>query len=335
MAEIIYAGIDISAGSLAVIRCVGDGNTIAKQFPNTAAGHGALVDFLTGGDAEAPVRVCLEPSGIYGLDVALHLHGHSTITVLIPNPRAARNFAHALMSRSKTDPLDAQVLLEFARRMPLAPWQPPSRTLLQLREVSRYGATLTQSLVVEKNRLHKANATRLTPAIIIRTLEQHIAQIEQDIKAMEAYAHVLIAADADCQRAFQLLLTVPGVGRTTAIQVLPELLAWPRDMRPKQWVAMAGLDVRETTSGTSVHRKPGISKAGNRRIRRALYMPALVAIRRNRSFRAFYDRLTGKGKKARQAIVAVMRKLLHAIHGVLHHNTPFNEQQLFPTFNSP
>ena len=102
-----------------------------------------------------------------------------------------------------------------------------------------------------------------------------------------------------------------------------------RDLAAAQWVAHAGLDPRPYESGTSVHRPRRISKVGNRHLRAALYMPALVAIQHEPNIKAFYDKLVAAGKKPMQAVVAVMRKLLHAIWGMLKHHQDFDGNKFF------
>jgi transposase len=94
-------------------------------------------------------------------------------------------------------------------------------------------------------------------------------------------------------------------------------------------VAHAGLDPRPYESGTSVHRPRRISKVGNRHLRAALYTPALVAIQHQPNVKAFYDKLIAAGKKPMQAVVAVMRKLLHAIWGMLKHDQDFDGNKFF------
>jgi len=92
---------------------------------------------------------------------------------------------------------------------------------------------------------------------------------------------------------------------------------------------MLGLDPRECTSGTSVHKKVRISKAGNAHLRRALYMPALVEIRHQPNLQAFYLHLRAQGKPKMVALVAVMRKLLHAIFGMFKHQTAFDGAKVY------
>ncbi len=83
------------------------------------------------------------------------------------------------------------------------------------------------------------------------------------------------------------------------------------------------------TRGSSVEKKPRISKAGNKHLRRALYMPALVAVRHDPHLRAFYEHLRARGKAKMQALVAAMRKLLHAIFGIFKHDQSFDGSKVF------
>lgn len=116
---------------------------------------------------------------------------------------------------------------------------------------------------------------------------------------------------------------MPGIATHSAVQLLPELLVLPDDMTVRQWVAHAGLDPRACQYGTSVAKPARISKVGNAHIRRALFMPALVAVQHEPHVKAFFDKLVARGKKPLQAYVAVMRKLLHAIYGMFATETTF------------
>ena len=114
------------------------------------------------------------------------------------------------------------------------------------------------------------------------------------------------------------------------MQILAELTVLPGDMTAKQWVAHAGLDPRHFESGSSVAKKPRISKAGNKHIRQALYMPALVATSHEPNIKGYYRHLIEhNGLKKIQAICAVMRKLLHAIHGMLKTNNGFDGSRFY------
>jgi transposase len=138
-----------------------------------------------------------------------------------------------------------------------------------------------------------------------------------------------VVADPELERRYQLLLSIPGFAVTSALHTLAELLLLPADMDVRQWVAYAGLDPRHHTSGSSVEKKPRISKAGNKHLRRALYMPALVALVHEPHLRAFYQHLLARGKCKMQALVAVMRKLLHAIFGMFKHHQTFDGSKVY------
>lgn len=311
-------GIEVSHLTLVVALRCGDRDESPRQFPNTAEGHQALLRCLT--RAGRPVRVAMESTGLYGLDLALCLH-RAGVAVMVANPRAVRHFGQALLQRSKNDQLDAVVLREFADRMPFQPWRPPSAAALKLVSVARRLEALTDMMTAEKNRLHAASLSEALPAIIRRDIRRSI-QTQQ--RALD-----FLASDPELSRRFQLLLSIPGVGPTSAVHILAELLLLPAHMDVRQWVAYAGLDPREYSSGTSVQKKVRISKAGNKHIRRALYMPALVAVQHQPQVRAYYEHLQARGKTKMQALVATMRKLLHAIYGMFKHDQLFDGHKVY------
>ena len=316
------AGVDVSQRVLDVAARTVRGRARSGQFPNTASGHRALIRWLTKGGA--PARVVLEATGVYSLELALALHGAARLRVMVLNPRAARTFAEALLQRSRTDRTMAEVLCEYAGRMAFAPWTPPAAVVRELSSVARRLAALTEQLVREKNRAHAAAVTRDTPAVVTEDLALHIRHLAERSAALEHYAVELIRRTPLLARAYTHLLSVRGIGQTSAIQLLGELLLLPADMTARQWVAHSGLDVRHVRSGTSVHKPPRISKQGNVHLRRILFMPALVAVQHEPHVRHFYEQLLAAGKKRLQALVAVMRKLLHAIHGMLRTDTDFD-----------
>jgi transposase len=159
--------------------------------------------------------------------------------------------------------------------------------------------------------------------VVSNDIEVNIRHLERRIELLTAEAVALIAAHTELQGAFERLTSVPGIATHTAVQLLPELLVLPDAMTVRQWVAHAGLDPRACQSGTSIDKPARISKVSNAHIRRALFMPALVAVQHDPHVKAFFDKLLARGKKPLQAYVAVMRKLLHAIYGMSRTNTDF------------
>ena len=317
-----HVGVDVSQQTLDVRARTDSGEQRSGQFTNTSAGHRQLITWLTKGGRSA--RVVLEATGVYSLDLALALDAAKRIAVMVVNPRAARKFADACLQRSSTDATMAVALQEYAARMEFVPWTPPSAAVRELRAIARRIATLTEEKTRELNRRHAAGASADTPAVVANDLAVNVRHLQRRIADLERHAGALITTDPPLQAAYQCVLSVCGIAETTAIQLLGELLVLPADMTARQWVAHSGLDVRHVDSGRSVHKVPRISKQGNAHLRRILYMPALTAARREPHVRAFYEQLVAAGKKPMQALVAVMRKLLHAIWGMLKTNTAFD-----------
>lgn len=322
-------GLDVSAKELVVMVRRDGKNQACRSFPNTSQGHQELLRYLTQG--RTPVRVCMESTGLYGLDAAWALRADARLEIMVANPRAVRNFARALLQRSKTDPLDAWVLLEYAARMPFQPWPPPPAEALQITALARRIYALTQQCTREKNRLHAVGASATTLRVIVQDLRRSVRSLETAIAKLSRAARKILAASPELERRFQLLQSAPGIGAVSALQLLGELVLIPANCDVRQWVAYAGLDPRHYDSGTSVHQKTRISKVGNRHIRRALYMPALSATRCAPQVRAYYLHLQARGKCKMVALVAVMRKLLHAIFGMFKHDAVFDGTQLCPT----
>jgi transposase len=322
-------GIDVSAHELVVALRQSNHDLSPESFPNTPAGHRSLLAWLHGrGPA---VRITLEATGVYSLDLALFLASSPGVELAVVNPKLIRRFAESLDERSKDDPLDARVLREYTARMPFRPWPPPSPAQLALRDITRHMLATTAVRTATRNRLHAARSTRSTPACVRSELERTLRQIAASLLRLQRQARALVAQDPTLESQFQLLLSVPGIAELSALQLLAEVgLLGDRNVR--QWVKHAGLDVRHYRSGSSVCRLPHLSKCGNRSLRRALFMPALVASRCDPSLRAFYQHLLARGKRKRQALAALMRKLLHAIFGMFRHQHPYRGELLCPAF---
>lgn len=319
----LLVGVDVSARWLDA--AASDGRQ--SRFDNDPAGHRALLGWI----GRRPSRVAVEATGTYGLDLALALHADDRCEVMVVNPRLVRGLSQALAQRSKTDAADARTVLAFAERMPFEPWAPPAPAVLELRAMARRIDDLTTERTREANRLAALRASGAHSRVVARDIEVNVGHLERRIARLVAQAAALVEAHAGLSEAYGHVTSVKGIATKSAVALLGELLVLPAGMTAKQWVAHAGLDPREHTSGSSVHRRARISKVGNAHVRRALYMPAVVASRREPRVRAYYEELVARGKPPQVAHVAVMRKLLHAIHGMLSHGSDFDGERFRAT----
>ena len=323
----VFCGIDVSAGSLSVALIEPDHCVCQREFANSASGHKALLGWL--GKYNALVRVSLEATGIYSLDLALALDAQDSVEVAVLNPKLVNRFAQTLC-RSKTDKADARVLAEYSQRMPFTAWQRPGVHQLRLRTIGRHIASLVVEQASLKNRLHNAASTATTPRAVILDLKQAQAALLRRLAKMRREAMKLVEGEDELRQRFALLVSVPGIAEISALQILSELVLLAPGMTVRQWVAFSGLDPVHHVSGTSVHKPSHISRAGNRHLRRALYMPTLSAVRCDPHIRAFHQALRERHKTGLQALMAVERKLLHAIYGIFKSGKPYDGKLLFP-----
>jgi transposase len=260
------------------------------------------------------------------LAIALHDAG---VLLRVVNPKSSHNFAKVLMKNSKTDAVDADTLAEYAARMDFVAWTRPSNEKIAVRSFARRINSLTRQKAAAKNQLHALTATQETPKAVLRDVKLSITQLEKRFDRLTAETRVLVNNYPELTRVLELLVEIKGIAEASAIALMGELLLLPPNLTNREWVKFAGLDPGAFDSGKSVHKKARLSKAGNRYIRAALYMPALSASQHDPHVKAYYQHLLAKDKKPLQAICAVMRKLLHAIHGMLQKDEPFDNTRFY------
>jgi transposase len=318
-------GIDVSDATFKATRRCGE-VVSHRQFANTAAGHRQAIRWILSGAQAA--RVCLEATGVYHLQLALALAKAAGIEVMVLNPRASRRFAEAQLIRAKTDKVDANGLLEYLRRMAFRAWTPADEEILELQSLARRLAQLQKEQRREGSRLHAARRAGTHTRLAQHDILDHLDDLQRRAKAIKAEAIALMKRHQSLAEDLRLVDTVPGFAELSAMKVLAELKVLPEELRPPQWVAQAGLDPQPNDSGNKKSLRQ-ISKQGNSRLAAALFYPAMTASQCNPNVKAFYELLIARGKEPLQALVAVMRKLLHAIWGMLHHRQPWDGNKFY------
>lgn len=306
-----YIGIDISQHYVDVDLPGG-----VRQLAQTAEGHAALLAALPAG------AVCvLEATGPYGLRLLAALH-QAQRPVCVVNPVQVRRFAQSQLRRSKTDRTDAQLLSQFGRAFTPARHQPSAVWLTQLQQRQALLDLLTGQRTALRNHQHALARSPWPDPVSTQALAAELARLDQQIAELEK--SLAQDAQAQCGADYARLQTIPGVGPRIALSLL---LAGPGLRAFTGWrqaVAYAGLCPRHYQSGSSVRGKARLSKLGDGRLRRLLYVGAWSASRANPACAALYQRLLERGKAKPQALCAVAARLLRQAWALLTHERDFD-----------
>ena len=311
-------GIDISKLKFDLCLVRDNGKFKHKVFANTPSGFLQLSAWLAQ-QKVTHLHACLEATGTYGEALATYLHdaGH---VVSIVNPAAIKAYAQSRLSRTKTDRADATLIAQFCAERKPAQWQPLPREVRDLQSLVRRLESLLEMHQMETNRLEAG----ISAEAVRESLSEHIAFLDLEIKRTEQLIRSHIDQHPHLREQRELLVSIPGIGETTAAKLLAEILDVKLYTGARQLAAFAGLVPRLHESGSSVKRKARLSKTGAPRLRKALYFPAIAAIKYNPSIKAMSLRLKERGLCPMQIIGAAMRKLVHLAYGVLKSGKPFD-----------
>ncbi len=318
----LYCGVDIAKETAVFCLLADNGEPLegSTTFDNNAQGFKAGLKWLR--KLARPfkpfhIHLVMEATGVYYLSLAKFFNGQAGITVSVVNPAQVKSYAQAELVRTKTDSVDATVIARFTKAMKPRPWTPPAPHEEEMLGILHHVEAIKEMIQAEKNRLHALEATGPSTVNVQRAVKKHIRFLEKQIDDLTDRLRKVAKEHPDIDENIKLLCSIPGVGETTAHTLLAEIGDISRFSGVKQLVAYAGIAPSERQSGTSVRGKAMINKRGSRRLRKALYMPAVVAVKYNPVVKELYERLLAAGKKPLCAIVACMRKLLHIAYGVL------------------
>jgi transposase len=288
-----------------------------KVFANTEAGFAQLQEWLNK-QLVTKVHGCMEATGTYWEALAEYLvaQGHQ---VSVVNAAAIKNYGKSLLRRNKTDKADAKLIALYGLNHQLRQWSAPAPQLKQLQALVRRLEVLQQMQQEEENRL----GSGVQQKDVLDSLQTNIKFLAQQIAQIKLLIKDEMDKNPDLKQQKQLLISIPGIGDTTAAIVLAEIVNINNYNDARQVAAYAGLSPRHDDSGKR-EGKTRLCKLGNSRIRKALYFPAIVAKQHNPIIRDFCQRLAQRGKQGMLIIGAAMRKLLHLAYGVLKSGKAFD-----------
>ena len=298
----------------------------ARHFERTEQGVMELLGWLDGlVKNHETVHVCMEATGAYSTELAVWLlKKRPALRPAIVNPARSAAFIKSLGLRNKTDKLEARALGFYGVERRPAAFEPPSRTMAELRALSRYRSRLVEEKVAEGNRAGEPAMSKS----VARMQQRRLRQIERDIETLNQKMKALVDKTPKLKQDIETFTAVYGIGFVTAVIVRTELGDLRRFERARQLTAFAGMSPRIVESGTSLAGKPHLCKQGNSRVRHALYMAAMTAIRGQNDLQCCYQRLVAKGKSHMSALGAIMRKMLCLLRALLISGNPYQRQHL-------
>lgn len=296
-----------------------------KSFENSPNGFALLLQWAQHHcqQNDIPCWFFMEATGVYYENLAFFLHHHQQ-NLCVALPTAVRDFARSTTSKTKTDAVDAAILTRMALERKLDPWNIPTPLLRQIKLLVRERHACVEQTTAINNRLHALEHSYKPLDTAIDRLKKQRTLLKEQSAQIEKELALLLSDDPDLHDRITKTASIQGVGILTVLIVLAETNGFVLTRSAKHVLSYAGLDIVEHQSGR--HRAPThISKKGNARLRRALFMPALAAIRHNPHLKAFYQRLLQRnGGKKKPALIAVARKLLRLIFTLFRNNTTFD-----------
>jgi len=318
-------GIDVSKRKLDVALLV-DGKVKAKAVPNSQEGFAELEVWLNKQKISLlETHICLESTGVYSEPIALYWFDKG-IKVSLVNPNCIKSFGSSENIRNKNDQIDAGLIARYCAAMAPPSWDAPSREQRQLRAWANRLTALQDMRQQELNRLEVHETAKQQDVIPhvqahIKWLDAQIAQIARDIDD-HIDRHPGLKQDAE------LIESIPGLGRTTAVKVLGHVGDVRRFGNAKALAAFIGVTPRQRQSGTSIRGRTMMTRMGNKHLRAALFLPSLVAKRHNPILKQFGQRLEANGLSKMAIAGAIMRKLVHLIYGVVKSGKPFDPKYM-------
>lgn len=304
----------------------------SKSFANTKAGITAFKAWLGKHtqkhqkNEETPFQILLEATGVYHENLCSSLYS-AELPVCLELSVRVKTYLKSLGQYSKNDKLDATNICRMSCERKFNRWKPFSPKILQIRTALRHRKSLISSKLRFKNRLHAMEHSANSDQQILASTKRMIKSSEKEIDTVSKHIKELYMSDKKLYETLKpIIQSVKGLGLIAALTVVAETNGFDQMKNAKQLASYAGYDIIENQSGkfTGATR---ISKRGNARIRKELYMCALSMSKKNSALYDFYARIKARHPGIyKKANVAVQRKLLLLIYTLFKNETKFDPE---------
>lgn len=327
-------GLDISKDTIAACFCQQETGIPMRIISNhvfkaSAMGYKQIYRWIEKQRKQpASLQITMEATGVYYEDIAYFLKEQGyPVSVVLPN--IAHGFFKSLRYKSKTDKTDAQAIAQMSLERSLPIWTPPSDITLKIKRLCRERSELLDQKTVVSNQEHAKKHSHNPEAKSLARNKKSIAFIKKQVIDVENEIKQVVESDPDMKRKIDQVCSIPGIGLLTAAAIVGETNGFVLFKNKAQLVSYAGYDIVEEQSGTSLNRPKRISKRGNSRIRKALYFPAISAVKHSALIKGIYNRTFEKTKIKMKAYVGIQRKLLVLIYTIYK-----NDKKFDPDFQS-
>jgi transposase len=294
-----------------------------KTFRNDKGGFTALLNWSKKLRKEGNLSFVIEATGVYHELASFFLHEHGEwVSVILPNK--IKNFGGTENVKTINDKVSAQLIARFGLEKKLEQWEPPHKIYNELRQLTRERDQLNMELTQVKNQLHAEQSGAWPNKGSMRRMKQRMNLIEKQQSDIVKEIVETVKTNTELKEKIDHICTIKGIGLLTAVTVVAETNGFNLIRNKKQLVSYAGLDVQDKDSGISVHHKPRISRKGNKYLRKAVYFPALSAIRSDDKMKGLFVRLVSKHGIKMKAAVAVQRKMLELIYTLWKNNESYD-----------
>ena len=295
-----------------------------SKIPNTISGFKELVNWIEKNHKEKEVSlvICMEATGVYYENCAMYLHQLCYhLSIILPNK--AKKYMQSLGIKSKNDKIDAQGLAQMGAEQCLKQWSPLTEFYHSLRSLTRQHQSIQELKTSISNQLQALGYTMYKPKKVIKQLQKTIVLLEKQLKEMENAIKAQLQSDVTVFQKVENICNIKGVGLLTVATIIAETNGFELFENVKQLVSYAGYDAVENQSG-KYFGKTRISKKGNSRIRRCLYMPAFGVVKyEQKAFSDLFQRTYAKHGIKMKSYVAVQKKLLTTIYSLWKKNEAY------------
>ena len=309
----LCCGIDVSFTKLDVVYQNNLGELHHIEVGNNNQGFAKIMEHTGAG-----YHFVMEATGVYYIRLAFYLH-HQCCSLSVVNAMAIKRYIQMHLERNKTDKKDAGWICRYAIEQRPACWQMPDSAYFESKQLYNTIREYTEQIKRINNQLHSQKLLPVPSKDTIKSLEKLIVFMKKEIKQLEEKLQLQLLQWQPGQ--LKSVSSVKGIGKRAAAMLIVFTQGFKHTENHRQLISFAGLAPTQYSSGSSIQGKPRIYKRGGKNLRDVLYMCSMNAMKTNVACKALYERLRANGKTGKQALVAVMNKLLKQVFAVVKHNS--------------